>query len=55
MPEDTGRNYDTSERDGVYAPIHTDPDNDVLQIHTDGEKQQGEISTTKYKSLKPKR
>ena len=36
MPEDSGKKYDTSERYGLYAPIRTDPENDVTQIHTDG-------------------
>ena len=29
--------YDTSERNGSYAPIQTNPDEDAVQIHTDGE------------------
>ena len=38
MPEETGnRNYDTSERDGRYQPIRTNPEEDVIQIHTDGD------------------
>ena len=37
IPEDAGKTYDTSEKDGRYAPIQTDPENDVIQIHTDGE------------------
>ena len=38
MPEVTGDiTYDTSERNGSYAPIQTNPDDDATQIHTDGE------------------
>ena len=29
--------YDTSEKDGRYEPIRTDPENETLQLHTDGE------------------
>ena len=44
MPEETGnRSYDTSERDGRYERIRTNPNDDVIQIHTDGEIPQGEI------------
>ena len=42
MPEEVRKTYDTSVRDGRYAPIRTDPENDVIQIHTDGEMPQGE-------------
>ena len=42
--EETGRVYDTSERNGRYEPIRTDPEHDSLQLHTDGEIPQGEIS-----------
>ena len=42
MPEEAGKMYDTSEKDGRYAPIRTDPENDVIQIHTDGEMPQCE-------------
>ena len=43
MPEETGnRSYDTSKRDGRYEPIRTNPEEDELQIHTDGEIPQGE-------------
>ena len=42
MPEEIGtptpKVYDTSERDGGYAPIRTNPEEeDALQLHTDGE------------------
>ena len=43
MPEETGnRSYDTSERDGRYESIRTNPEEDVIQIHTDGEISHGE-------------
>ena len=38
MPEATGNiTYDTSKRNGRYAPIQTNPEEDAIQIHTDGE------------------
>ena len=40
MPEigtPTPKVYDTSERDGRYTPIRTNPEEDALQLHTDGE------------------
>ena len=41
MPEEVGtptpKLYDTSERDGRYIPIQTNPEEDALQLHTDGE------------------
>ena len=38
MPEATGRQtYDTSQRNGKYAPIQTNPEDDAIQTHTDGE------------------
>ena len=41
MPEEIGTStpkvYDTSERDGRYIPIQTNPEEDALQLHTDGE------------------
>ena len=38
MPETTEREtYDTSERNGSYVPIQTNPEDDALQLHTDGE------------------
>ena len=43
MPEDTGDLvYDTSERDGRFEPIRTSPEEDVIQIHNDGEIPQGD-------------
>ena len=48
MPEETGnRNYDTSERDGRYEPIRTNPEANIIQIHTDGEIPQGENTENK--------
>ena len=44
MPEEVGKTYDTSERDGRCAPIRTDAENDEIQILTDGEMPQGENS-----------
>ena len=41
MPEEIGtpkpKIYDTSERDGRYAPIRRSPEEDALQLHTNGE------------------
>ena len=41
MPEEIGtptpKVYDTSERDGRYIPIRTNPEEDALQLQTDGE------------------
>ena len=41
MPEETGtptpKVYDTSKRGGRYEPIPTNPEEDALQLHTDGE------------------
>ena len=38
MPETTEREtYDTSERNGSYVPIRTNPEDNALQLHTDGE------------------
>ena len=41
MPEETGtptpKVCDTSERGGRYEPIRTNPEEDALQLHTDGE------------------
>ena len=61
IPEETGnRSYDTSEREGWYEPIRTNPDEDVIQIHTDGESPQGENTVNKTRrsnrnTNKPKR
>ena len=38
MPETTGRQTnDTSECNGRYVPIQTNPEDDALQLHTDRE------------------
>ena len=38
MPDVTGRPaYETCKRDGRYIPIQTNPEDDALQIRTDGE------------------
>ena len=49
MPEEAGKIYDTSERGGRYAPIQTDPENDAIQIHTDGEMPQGENTENNHR------
>ena len=49
IPQETGKVYDTSERDGKYEPIRTDPENDSLEIHTDGETLQGKNSKLNIK------
>ena len=49
MPEEAGKTYDTSERGGRYAPIQTDPENDAIQIHTDGEMPQGENTENNHR------
>ena len=49
MPEEAGKTYDTSERGGRYAPIRTDPENDAIQIHTDGEMPQGENTKNNHR------
>ena len=51
MPEETGsRTYDTSERNGWYQPIRTNPEEDVIQIHTDGDEiPQGENTVNKIR------
>ena len=61
MPEETGnRSYNTSERDCRYEPIRTNPEEDVIQNHTDGEISQGENTENKTRrsnrnTTKPKR
>ena len=43
MPEETGyHTYDTSERDGRHEPKQTKPEDDVIQIHIDGQLRQSE-------------
>ena len=64
MPEETGtptKAYDTSERNGSYVPIRTSPEEDALQIYTDGEttgenlENQIQIRRSNRNSKKPKR
>ena len=53
MPETTGRpNYDASEGNGRYVPIHTNLEEDAIQIHTDGEIP--DDNTKKKSMFKPK-
>ena len=56
MPEETGnRTYDTSERDGHNEPIRTRPEEDVIQIHTNGEIPQcGKIGNKLWRSCRNK-
>ena len=60
MPEETGTPtvYDTSERDGRYVPIRTNPE-DALQLHTDreitGENLKTQIRRSNRESKKPNR
>ena len=53
MPEEAGnRSYDTSERDVRYEPIRTNAEEDVIQVHTDGDEiPQGENIENKYVDL----
>ena len=64
MPEETGtpiKVYDTSERNGSYVPIRTSPEEDALQIYTDGEttgeilENQNQIRRSNRNSKKPNR
>ena len=62
MPEETGTPivYDTSEKDGRYVPIRTNPEEeDTLQLHTDseitGEKPKTQIRRTNRESRIPNR
>ena len=64
MPEETGTPtnvYDTSERNGSYIPIRTNPEEDALQIYTDGEmtgenlENQNQIRRSNRNSKKPNR
>ena len=61
MPETTEREtYDTSERNGSYVPIRTNPEDDALQLHTDGEipgenKSNNIIRRSNRKIVKPNR
>ena len=49
MPEEAEKTYDTTERGGRYAPIQRDPENDAIQIHTDGEMPQGENTENNHR------
>ena len=49
MPDEAVKTYDTSEIGGRYAQIRTDPDNDAIQIHTDGEMPQGENTENNHR------
>ena len=60
MPEEVGTTivYDTSEKDGRYVPIRTNPEEeDTLQLHTDseitGEKPKTQIRRTNRESKIP--
>ena len=64
MPEEIGtpiKVYDTSERNGSYEPIRTNPEEDALQIYTDGEttgenlENQNQIRRSNRNSKKPNR
>ena len=62
MPEEIGTPivYDTSEKDGRYVPIRTNPEEeDTLQLHTDseitGEKPKTQIKRTNRESKIPNR
>ena len=55
MPEEIGtpipKVYDTSERDGRYIPIRTNPEY-ALQLHTDGEISGEKIETNTRRSTR---
>ena len=61
MQEETGTPivYDTSERDGRYAPIRTNPEEDTLQLNTDskmpGENLETQLRRSNRDSKKPNR
>ena len=64
MPEETGtpiKVYDTSESNGSYVPIRTSPEEDALQIYTDGGttgenlENQNQIRRSNRNSKKPNR
>ena len=52
MPEEirTPNRYDTSERDGRNAPKRTNPQEDALQIHNDGEIPDENLETNIWRS-----
>ena len=35
IPEEAGVVYDASEKGGRYEPTRTDPENDIVQIHSE--------------------
>ena len=46
--------YDTSERDGRYAPMRTNPKEDARQLHTDGEISGENLKTNIRRSVRDK-
>ena len=56
MPEEIGtptpKVYDTSEREGRYIPIRTEPEEDALQLHTDGAISGEKIETITRRSIR---
>ena len=44
--DDEEKPDEVGKRDGTYAPIRTDPENDFIQLHLDGEIPQGEEEST---------
>ena len=56
MPEEIGtptpKVYETSKRDGRYIPIRTNPAEDALQLHTDGEISGEKIETNIRRSTR---
>ena len=57
MPEETGtpKVYDPSERYGRYAPIRINPEEDALQLHTDGEISGENLKTNTRRSSRDRR
>ena len=63
MPEEIGtptpKVYDTSKRDGRYAPILSNPEEDAIQLHTygeiSGENSKTNIRRSTRESKKPNR
>ena len=60
MPQETGNiTYDTSERNGRYVQIQTNPEDDAIQIHTEdeisGENLEHNIRRSNRKTNKPNR
>ena len=44
IPEESAKDYDPCEREWKCSPIRTDPKNEVIKLHADGEMPQGEKS-----------